>query len=67
MHLCHFTPRSLRRLLGACGLRVVATGVDDVHLRRPLRTRVGLALNRALHALLGVSLDRAQYAVCRRD
>ena len=67
VHLCHFTPRSLRRLLAACGLRVVATGVDDVHLRRPLRTRVGLALNRALHALLGVSLDRAQYAVCRRD
>lgn len=66
VHLCHFTPRSLRRLLGACGLRVLATGVDDVHLRRPLRTRLGLQLNRALHALCGGSFDRAMFAVCRR-
>ena len=66
VHLCHFTPRSLRRLLAACGLRVVASGVDDVHLQRPLHTRLGLQLNRALHALCGVSFDRAMFAVCRR-
>lgn len=67
VHLCHFTPRSLRRLLAACGLRVVATGVDDAHLQRPWRTRVGLRMNRVLHALCGVSFDRAMFAVCRRD
>lgn len=66
VHLSHFTPRSLRRLLAACGLRIIASGVDDVHLQRPLHTRLGLQLNRALHALCGVSFDRAMFAVCRR-
>lgn len=66
IHLTHFLPGTLKRFLASLGFRRLAFGVDDVHVRRPLSTRVGFHAHRCLSAVTGWHFDKAMYLIGRR-
>jgi 2-polyprenyl-3-methyl-5-hydroxy-6-metoxy-1,4-benzoquinol methylase len=66
IHITHFTEPVLRRFLRSLGLVVLASGVDDVHVERPIRTMATYHLARAVHAVSGVQLDTAFFIVARK-
>jgi hypothetical protein len=63
LHLIHFLPGPLRRYLTDNHFKVLEFGVDDVHVSRPLSTRIGFHANRLLNRLLGWHFDKAMYFV----
>jgi SAM-dependent methyltransferase len=67
IHLTHFTPRTLRALLGRQGFRVLRTGADDVDTERTPVSRARELLRRSAGAAAGRRWSTAMVAVCRRE
>jgi SAM-dependent methyltransferase len=64
IHLTHFVPSTLRRLLSRVGFRELEMGVDDVHVERTPMRMAGYHFNRLLNSLTGLQADKAMYVVC---
>lgn len=66
IHLTHFVPRTLRRFVESLGFRTLEFGVDDVHVERPIATRVGFHAQRLLCAVTRWHFGKAMYLIARR-
>jgi len=63
LHLMHFLPGTLRRYLTTNRFKVLEFGVDDVHVDRPLSTRLCFHAARLLNRLIGWHFDKAMYFI----
>lgn len=66
IHLTHFLPGTLKRFMSRMGFQQLAFGVDDVHVSRPVATRVAYHAQRLLCAVTGWHFDKAMYLIGRR-
>jgi SAM-dependent methyltransferase len=67
IHLTHFQPATLKRLIRSQGFRIVDFGVDDVFVKREKHTLRHLRTQRFLAGISGWHASIAMYAIARME
>ena len=65
VHLTHFQPATLKRLIASTSFHLIGFGVDDVFVKHDAKIRRHLRFHRVLNALLGWHASNAMYAIAR--
>jgi len=65
VHLTHFQPATLKRLMRSEGFKLIDFGVDDVFVNHDRRTIKHLRFHRILNAFFGWHASNAMYAIAR--
>lgn len=66
IHVTHFVPGVLKRYLPKLGFELLEFGVDDVHVQRPLKTKLLFHASKWINNAIGWHLDKAMYFVARK-